>query len=151
MFKNTFQSGFLSILYSIGSKPLQIWDKKGAHATPPPSLHAAATSPAPGKLRVEQQAPARAARTSPGPRLLRAAAPREAARRWLGPRSNSNAAAHAAQQAAARGAGAWARAGPGAWVRVRACRFDTRARELVADVWLCRACCSEEWSHQADH
>lgn len=30
MFKNTFQSGFLSILYSIGSKPLQIWDKKVA-------------------------------------------------------------------------------------------------------------------------
>merc|ERR1740130_2133571 len=29
MFKNTFQSGFLSVLYSIGSKPLQIWDKKG--------------------------------------------------------------------------------------------------------------------------
>ena len=29
MFRNTFQSGFLSILYSIGSKPLQIWDKKG--------------------------------------------------------------------------------------------------------------------------
>ena len=29
MFKNTFQSGFLSILYSIGSKPLQIWDKQG--------------------------------------------------------------------------------------------------------------------------
>lgn len=28
MFKNTFQSGFLSILYSIGSKPLQIWDSK---------------------------------------------------------------------------------------------------------------------------
>lgn len=28
MFKNTFQSGFMSILYSIGSKPLQIWDKK---------------------------------------------------------------------------------------------------------------------------
>ena len=27
MFKNTFQSGFLSILYSIGSKPLQIWEK----------------------------------------------------------------------------------------------------------------------------
>ena len=27
MFKNTFQSGFLSILYSIGSKPLQIWDE----------------------------------------------------------------------------------------------------------------------------
>ena len=26
MFKNTYQSGFLSILYSIGSKPLQIWD-----------------------------------------------------------------------------------------------------------------------------
>ncbi|KAK7405553.1 hypothetical protein VNO78_06970 [Psophocarpus tetragonolobus] len=29
MFKNTFQSGFLSILYSLGSKPLQIWDKEG--------------------------------------------------------------------------------------------------------------------------
>ena len=28
MFKNTFQSGFLSVLYSIGSKPLQIWDKQ---------------------------------------------------------------------------------------------------------------------------
>merc|ERR1739848_280242 len=28
MFKNTFQSGFLSILYSIGSKPLQIWAKQ---------------------------------------------------------------------------------------------------------------------------
>lgn len=28
MFKNTYQSGFLSILYSIGSKPLQIWDKQ---------------------------------------------------------------------------------------------------------------------------
>jgi len=27
MFKNTFQSGFLSILYSIGSQPLQIWSK----------------------------------------------------------------------------------------------------------------------------
>ncbi|GFQ06775.1 cilia- and flagella-associated protein 20 [Phtheirospermum japonicum] len=28
MFKNTFQSGLLSILYSLGSKPLQIWDKE---------------------------------------------------------------------------------------------------------------------------
>ncbi len=28
MFKNTYQSGFLSILYSIGSKPLQIWEKE---------------------------------------------------------------------------------------------------------------------------
>ncbi|XP_060949351.1 cilia- and flagella-associated protein 20-like [Limanda limanda] len=28
MFKSTFQSGFLSILYSIGSKPLKIWDKQ---------------------------------------------------------------------------------------------------------------------------
>ena len=26
MFKNTFQSGFLSVLYSIGSKPLQLWN-----------------------------------------------------------------------------------------------------------------------------
>lgn len=34
MFKNTFQSGFLSIMYSIGSKPLQIWDKK-VRALPP--------------------------------------------------------------------------------------------------------------------
>lgn len=30
MFKNAFQSGFLSVLYSIGSKPLEIWDKQGA-------------------------------------------------------------------------------------------------------------------------
>ena len=41
MFRNTFQSGFLSILYSIGSKPLQIWDKKGKcptlHDTSPPA------------------------------------------------------------------------------------------------------------------
>ena len=28
MFRNTYQSGFLSILYSIGSKPLQIWNKQ---------------------------------------------------------------------------------------------------------------------------
>ena len=32
MFRNTYQSGFLSILYSIGSKPLQIWDKKGTRS-----------------------------------------------------------------------------------------------------------------------
>jgi hypothetical protein len=29
MFKNTFQSGFISIFYSVGSKPLQIWDSEG--------------------------------------------------------------------------------------------------------------------------
>ena len=28
MFTNAYQSGFLSILYSIGSKPLQIWDRQ---------------------------------------------------------------------------------------------------------------------------
>ena len=28
MFTNAYQSGFLSILYSIGSKPLQIWEKQ---------------------------------------------------------------------------------------------------------------------------
>lgn len=27
MFKNSYQSGFLSIFYAIGSKPLQIWDE----------------------------------------------------------------------------------------------------------------------------
>lgn len=32
MFKNSYQAGFLSILYSIGSKPLLIWDKQGAPA-----------------------------------------------------------------------------------------------------------------------
>jgi hypothetical protein len=32
MFKNSYQSGFLSILYSIGSKPLKIWDKEGGFA-----------------------------------------------------------------------------------------------------------------------
>jgi hypothetical protein len=30
MFKNAYQSGFLSILYSIGSKPLQIWEKQSS-------------------------------------------------------------------------------------------------------------------------
>lgn len=30
MFRNTFQSGFLSIVYSLGNKPLQLWDKHGA-------------------------------------------------------------------------------------------------------------------------
>jgi hypothetical protein len=33
MFKNTYQSGFLSILYSIGSKPLQIWEKESKKAS----------------------------------------------------------------------------------------------------------------------
>ena len=28
MFKDSFQGGFLSILYGIGSKPLQIWSKE---------------------------------------------------------------------------------------------------------------------------
>lgn len=27
MFHNTFQSGLLSVMYSLGSKPLQLWDK----------------------------------------------------------------------------------------------------------------------------
>jgi Protein of unknown function (DUF667) len=31
MFRNTFQKGFLSIFYSIGSKPLLIWDSKIAN------------------------------------------------------------------------------------------------------------------------
>ncbi|KAI9015988.1 transcription factor IIB [Hyaloraphidium curvatum] len=31
MFRTTFQSGFLSILYSIGSKPLQIWDSQSSN------------------------------------------------------------------------------------------------------------------------
>ncbi|KAG0273283.1 hypothetical protein BGZ95_010906 [Linnemannia exigua] len=34
MFKNTFQSGFLSIFYSLGSDPLQLWAKR---VGPPPS------------------------------------------------------------------------------------------------------------------
>ena len=35
MFRNTFQSGFLSILYSLGSKPLEIWQGEGeGHRTP---------------------------------------------------------------------------------------------------------------------
>jgi hypothetical protein len=29
LFHNTYQSGFLTIFYAIGSKPLQIWDKQG--------------------------------------------------------------------------------------------------------------------------
>lgn len=35
MFKNAYQSGFLSILYSIGSKPLQIWGSEGAPRSTP--------------------------------------------------------------------------------------------------------------------
>ena len=35
MFTNAYQSGFLSILYSIGSKPLQIWDKNSTHFSNP--------------------------------------------------------------------------------------------------------------------
>lgn len=31
MFKESYQSGFLSILYSIGSKPLQIWEKNSTY------------------------------------------------------------------------------------------------------------------------
>jgi len=34
MFKNTFQSGFISILYSVGSQPLKIWDKKVPYRLP---------------------------------------------------------------------------------------------------------------------
>ncbi|KAF9316195.1 hypothetical protein F5H01DRAFT_331720 [Linnemannia elongata] len=34
MFKNTFQSGFLSVFYSLGSDPLQLWAKR---VGPPPS------------------------------------------------------------------------------------------------------------------
>lgn len=30
MFKNTFQSGFLSLFYAVGTKPLQIWDAQAA-------------------------------------------------------------------------------------------------------------------------
>ena len=29
MFKNSYQSGYLSILYSIGTKPLQLWEQQG--------------------------------------------------------------------------------------------------------------------------
>ena len=28
MFRNTYQSGFLSILYAIGQRPLEIWEKQ---------------------------------------------------------------------------------------------------------------------------
>jgi hypothetical protein len=30
MFKNSYQSGFLSIFYALGSQPLQIWGQDGA-------------------------------------------------------------------------------------------------------------------------
>lgn len=73
MFKNTFQSGFLSVLYSIGSKPLQIWDKKvrrrwgrGSSGTDRLSL--------PGQARGCAEPPARRGETRRG-----AAAHREAA------------------------------------------------------------------------
>ena len=31
MFRNSYQAGFLSILYAIGSKPLELWEKKGQY------------------------------------------------------------------------------------------------------------------------
>uniref|UniRef100_A0A8C8DJ14 CFA20 domain-containing protein n=1 Tax=Oryzias sinensis TaxID=183150 RepID=A0A8C8DJ14_9TELE len=37
MFKNSFQSGLFSILFSIGSKPLQIWDEKVGNSLHPVS------------------------------------------------------------------------------------------------------------------
>lgn len=50
MFKSSYQSGFLSLLYSIGSKPLSIWGSEGAGARPPhrpalPPSFAASTQP----------------------------------------------------------------------------------------------------------
>jgi len=30
MYRNSYQAGFLSVLYSIGSKPLELWSKTGA-------------------------------------------------------------------------------------------------------------------------
>ncbi|KAI6242643.1 hypothetical protein M3Y99_00169200 [Aphelenchoides fujianensis] len=33
MFRNTFQSGLLSVMYSLGSKPLQLWDKKARNGS----------------------------------------------------------------------------------------------------------------------
>ena len=83
MFKNTFQQGFLSILYSIGSRPLQIWDKKST------SSAAAAGVPiargAIGRSRVADRGAARArARRGPrrttGPGALCAARALEAVR-----------------------------------------------------------------------
>ncbi|KAF8940177.1 hypothetical protein BGZ47_007836 [Haplosporangium gracile] len=41
MFKNTFQSGFLSVFYSLGSDPLQLWAKR---VGPPPSSTARSQS-----------------------------------------------------------------------------------------------------------
>jgi len=55
MFKNTFQSGFLSILYSIGSKPLQIWDSQGEGIpTCPAPLHSV-PSPVCNRLKATKQ------------------------------------------------------------------------------------------------
>jgi hypothetical protein len=59
MFKNSYQSGFLSLLYSIGSKPLQIWDQEGAA---PPRRQC--TSPAPPAAPLGGRAAARRARAA---------------------------------------------------------------------------------------
>ena len=37
MFRNSFQSGFLSILYSLGSRPLEIWAAEGDRPAPHPA------------------------------------------------------------------------------------------------------------------
>ena len=63
MFKNTFQAGFLSILYSIGSKPLQIWQRHGEFAAPVPS---SSRPPHPGGGRGSVAVPEGSGPASPG-------------------------------------------------------------------------------------
>ncbi|RUS29317.1 hypothetical protein BC938DRAFT_480797 [Jimgerdemannia flammicorona] len=59
MFRNTFQSGFLSILYSIGNKPLQLWEKHLPTSTASSSSSSSSSAPpapdtAESKSRIER-------------------------------------------------------------------------------------------------
>eukprot|EP00727_Mastigamoeba_balamuthi_P007582 m51a1_g3444 putative upf0468 protein (228) ;mRNA; r:662038-663025 len=47
MFRSTFQSGLLSILYSVGSKPLEIWATEGTRTAPAPPPPARCAGPQP--------------------------------------------------------------------------------------------------------
>ncbi|KAF9125059.1 hypothetical protein BGW39_007685 [Mortierella sp. 14UC] len=58
MFKNTFQSGFLSVFYSLGSDPLQLWAKRvGPPPAPSKSQSASNDAESPDSPPPQQQEP----------------------------------------------------------------------------------------------
>lgn len=53
------QSGFLSLLYSIGSKPLSIWGSEGVHARHARACHPSSWAAAPGRADPQHPTPGR--------------------------------------------------------------------------------------------